>query len=109
MYQKIKVIKARKCSAYHVGEISGTPYCYGVSEPFINPTCNGYKCKCTEYRREPIQRITIKGHEYEFNKCTGKLKPLCHWLSYDTCILENICCDGKGRCKCILKEGADNE
>jgi hypothetical protein len=38
--------------------------------------------------------ITINGHEYEVDKSTGEIKPLCHWLSYDTC---------------ILKEGADNE
>lgn len=56
-----------------------------------------------------IYRITINHQEYEVNKRTGELIPLCHWLSHDTCILENICCDGKGRCKCILKEGADNE
>lgn len=55
------------------------------------------------------ERIIINGHEYEVDKRTGELNPLCHWLSHDTCILENICCDGKGRCKCIMKEGADNE
>jgi len=47
-------------------------------------------------------RMTINNQEYEVSKNTGELIPLCHWLSYDTCILENICCDGKGRCKCIL-------
>lgn len=55
------------------------------------------------------ERIIINGQEYEVNNSTGELIPLCHWLSHDTCILENICCDGKGRCKCTLKEGADNE
>lgn len=105
MKKKIKAIKARKCSAYHIGEISGTPYCDGVSGPFTNPSCNGYKCKCPEYKFDTIQRITIKGQEYEVNKRTGELTPLCYWLSHGTCILENICCDGKGRCKRILKEG----
>lgn len=51
------------------------------------------------------ERIIINGHEYEVNNSTGEVTPLCHWLSHDTCILENICCDGKGRCKCIMKEG----
>lgn len=49
--------------------------------------------------------ITINHQEYEVNKRTGELIPLCYWLSHDTCILENICCDGKGRCKYIMKEG----
>ena len=53
--------------------------------------------------------IIIKGHEYEINESTGEVTPLCHWLSHDTCILYNICCDGKGRCKYIMKEGADDE
>ena len=46
-------------------------------------------------------RIIINGHEYEVNSNTGELTPLCYWLSHDTCILENICCDGKGRCKLL--------
>lgn len=109
MKKKIKAIKARKCSAYFFDGKTNKYFCFGVPEPFSNPSCNGYKCKCTEYKHDPIQRITIKGQEYEVNKRTGEIIPLCHWLSHDTRILENICCDGKGRCKCIMKEGADNE
>lgn len=52
-------------------------------------------------------RIIINGNEYEVNKCTGELVPLCYWLSHDSCILENICCDGKGRCKCTYETGDD--
>lgn len=50
-YKNVKAIKARLCYAY-VHNFNGeyVPYCIGVREPFSNPTCKGYKCKCTEYK-----------------------------------------------------------
>ena len=55
-YKNVRAIKARKCDGY--ADHSGAKYCYsdcdsycwGVSETFKNPTCGGYKCKCTEYK-----------------------------------------------------------
>lgn len=48
-YKNVKAITARECGAY-VKCDNGQIRCYGTPEPFINPTCNGYKCKCTEYK-----------------------------------------------------------
>lgn len=47
-YKNVKAVKARKCISYANFE-SGS-YCIGVSEMQKNPTCKGYKCKCTEYK-----------------------------------------------------------
>lgn len=52
-YKNVKAIKARKCYAYQTlidkdGFLRSK--CIGVSEPFSNPNCKGYKCKCTQYK-----------------------------------------------------------
>lgn len=55
-YKNVKAIKARRCSAYadHNNGLycykDCKSYCWGVRESFANPICNGYKCKCTEYK-----------------------------------------------------------
>lgn len=52
-YKNVKAVKAHKCPAYERRLDSDCflqVYCLGVPEPFKNPTCKGYKCKCTEYR-----------------------------------------------------------
>lgn len=50
-YKNVKAIKARVCCGY-VRNFNGdyAPYCIGVHVPFKNPHCDGYKCKCTEYK-----------------------------------------------------------
>ena len=52
-YKNVRAVKARKCQGYTTrldkeGFLHG--YCIGVPEPFLSPKCNGYKCKCTEYK-----------------------------------------------------------
>lgn len=50
-YKNVKAIYARVCTAY-VSNFNGDycPYCIGVKIPIQSPPCNGYKCKCTEYK-----------------------------------------------------------
>lgn len=71
----------------------------------IPKTANHASCYDSKLNVTTIEIYVIP----EFDHSTGELIPLCHWLSHDTCILENICCDGKGRCKCIIEEGDNNE
>ena len=51
-YKNVRAIKARKCTAYteYRNEKYCTYYCMGIQEAFKNPTCDGYMCKCTEYK-----------------------------------------------------------
>lgn len=50
-YKKVKAIKARLCDSYYVHSVGPMieKLCIGVPEPFRDPPCQGYKCKCTEY------------------------------------------------------------
>lgn len=48
-YKNVRAKRAERCAAYEEASI---PACLGVPEPFMNPTCQGYKCKCTEYARK---------------------------------------------------------
>lgn len=51
-YKNVRPIKARKCESYV--ELNNKKYCaYNcmcIDESIENPSCNGYKCKCTEYK-----------------------------------------------------------
>ncbi len=52
-YKNVKARKACECCGYIIvldkdGFLRSE--CVGIPEPFKNPTCNGYKCKCTEYK-----------------------------------------------------------
>lgn len=51
-YKNVKAIKARRCVGFYIQRDGRRmiPMCIGVSEPFKEPVCNGYKCKCTEYK-----------------------------------------------------------
>lgn len=61
-YKNVHAKRAARCSAYDAGYfhgrdiMSGDEYtmsaCIGIAEPFANPPCKGYKCKCTEYPRK---------------------------------------------------------
>lgn len=48
-YKNVRAKCAARCAAY---EDVTPPACLGVPEPFMNPACHGYKCKCTEYVRK---------------------------------------------------------
>lgn len=49
-YKNVRAIKARKCVAYSGNTERYCAYCFGISEPFKEPSCKGYMCKCTEYK-----------------------------------------------------------
>lgn len=60
-YKNVKAIKARKCDGFYIHRDGRRmiPMCIGVREPFNYPTCNGYKCKCTEYKYDEKRGVHI--------------------------------------------------
>jgi hypothetical protein len=56
-YKNVKAVKARQCDCYYIHSVGPVmeKMCIGVREPFRDPPCEGYCCKCTEYDKRSVK------------------------------------------------------